>query len=106
MNLIFSVDPCIIKIHPCAKFHDPGFIGLDFRGLNPFGVRALEIKKKIKKETNSVKLHKAVLKHLPKYCVKPPNVSCIYNTLGTNRSDRHTHNAMSKIALLNFNDIP
>ncbi len=44
MTLIFRVDPGIIKMHPCAKFHDPGFIGLGFRGLTPFGVRALEKK--------------------------------------------------------------
>ncbi len=67
MTLIFRVDPGIIKMYNCTKFHEAGFISLDFRGLNAFCVRALEkekIKKK-KKETNSVKLYKAVLKHLP-----------------------------------------
>ena len=49
MTLIHRVDPGIIKMHPCAEFHEPEFIGLDFRGINAFGVRALE-KDKIKKK--------------------------------------------------------
>ena len=44
MTLIFGVDPGIIKIHSHAKFHEAKFIGLDFRGLNAFCVRALEKK--------------------------------------------------------------
>ncbi len=51
MTLIFGVNPGIIRMPPCAEFHEPKFNGFDFKGLNTFGVRALEkdkIKKKIK----------------------------------------------------------
>ncbi len=44
MTLIFGVDLGIIMVHPCTKFHQPKFIGLDFRPLNTFCVRALEKK--------------------------------------------------------------
>ncbi len=68
MTLIFRVDLGIIKVDSCAKFHDPETIGLAFTGLNAFCVRALKKKEKRKnKETNSVKIYKAVLKHLPNY---------------------------------------
>ncbi len=71
MTLIFKVDLGITKMHPCAKFHEPEFTGLDFRGLNTFGVRALEKKeKKKKKETNSVKLYKVICSHCEKICLR------------------------------------
>ncbi len=68
MTLIFRANLGIIKIHTCAIFHEPEIIGLGLRGLNTFCVRALEKEKKIKnkkQKRNSVKLYKAVLKHLP-----------------------------------------
>ncbi len=61
MTLIFGVDPGIIEIHSHAKFHEAKIIGLDFRGLNAFRVRALE---KEKRNKPGETLKKAVLKAL------------------------------------------
>ena len=36
MTLIFGVNPGIIRMHPCAEFHEPEFNGFDFIGLNTF----------------------------------------------------------------------
>ena len=66
MILTFKVDLGIYNVHLRAKFYEPEFIGLAFRGLKTFCVGALRKQKiKNKKETNQVKIYKAVLKHLP-----------------------------------------
>ena len=41
-------------MHPCAKFHEPEVIDLDFKGQNTFGVRALEKEKNNNKKKNKL----------------------------------------------------